>query len=58
MLSNKVNEAAKYVPLSRLGVTTQCGFGTMKEGNPTTVEAQWGKVTLLGTLGKRIWGDK
>jgi methionine synthase II (cobalamin-independent) len=28
----RINEAAKYVPLERLGITTQCGFGTTKEG--------------------------
>lgn len=53
----RVHEAAKYVPLSRLGITTQCGFGTTKEGNPTTPEAQWGKVVVLTEAAKKIWGD-
>jgi methionine synthase II (cobalamin-independent) len=53
-----VKEATQYVPLQKLGVCNQCGFGTTKHGNSTTHEAQWGKVGLLGTLGKKIWGDK
>lgn len=55
---NKINEAAKWVSLDRLGLTTQCGFGTYKEGNPISEEAQWKKVKLIGDLGKKIWEDK
>lgn len=59
VITAKIHEAAKYAPLDNLGITPQCGFGTMKEGNPqVTEETQWKKVNLLGTLGKKIWGDK
>lgn len=57
-ITARINEAAQYVPLVRLGVTPQCGFGTTKEGCGIPLEIQWGKVKLVADLGKKIWGDK
>lgn len=57
LIEQRIREAAKYVPLENLGICNQCGFGTLKEGNPLTVEQQWAKVDALVRVGKKVWGS-
>lgn len=57
-VEGRIREAAKYAPLERLGVTTQCGFCTAI-GLPqnTSEESQWAKLELCVRVAKKIWGS-
>ena len=51
----RVNEAAQYVTLEHLQLSTQCGFASTEEGNKLTQEQQWAKIKLVVDTAKQIW---
>ena len=52
-----IAEAAQYVPLDRLCLSTQCGFASTEEGNKLTEEQQWAKIALVQSVAKDVWGE-
>lgn len=52
----RIHEAAKYIPLSRLCLSPQCGFASCEIGNKLTEEEQWAKLTLVKEIAKEVWG--
>ena len=58
MVIDRVKEAAKYVPLDRLCLSTQCGFASTEEGNILTEEQQWKKVEFVKSVAEEIWGEE
>lgn len=57
-LESRIKEAAKYAPLDRLGITTQCGFCTAV-GLPqnTSDDSQWKKLALMVKVATKLWGE-
>lgn len=55
-LLGRVREAAAYVPLERLAVSTQCGFGTSVVGNALSFEEQEAKLRLVSEVARTVWG--
>lgn len=53
----RIAEAAQYVPLDRLCLSTQCGFASTEEGNKLTEEQQWAKIALVQSIAKDVWGE-
>jgi len=53
---DRIHEAAKYVPLENLALSTQCGFASTEEGNKLTEEQQWDKLTLVKEIAEEVWG--
>ncbi|RRK10681.1 5-methyltetrahydropteroyltriglutamate--homocysteine S-methyltransferase [Lactiplantibacillus garii] len=53
---DRIHEAAKYVPLDRLCLSTQCGFASTEEGNILTPAQQWAKVALVKSIAEEVWG--
>ncbi|VDG18875.1 5-methyltetrahydropteroyltriglutamate--homocysteine S-methyltransferase [Lactiplantibacillus mudanjiangensis] len=53
---NRIQEAAKYVPLDRLCLSTQCGFASTEEGNVLTFDQQWAKIALVKSIAEEVWG--
>ena len=51
----RIEEAAKLVPRERLGLSTQCGFGTVWEGNPIPESVQTDKLKLVAEIARRVW---
>lgn len=51
----RIEEASRYVGHERLGLSTQCGFGTVWEGNPIPESAQEGKLRLVAEIAHRVW---
>ena len=51
----RVNEAAKLVPLSTLALSTQCGFASTEEGNILSEADQWKKIKLVVDTANKIW---
>ena len=55
-LKQRIDDAAQYVPLERLALSTQCGFGSNAEGNAITYEAQRAKLELVVQVATDVWG--
>jgi 5-methyltetrahydropteroyltriglutamate--homocysteine methyltransferase len=56
-LKARLTEAAQYVPLDRLALSTQCGFASTIEGNRVTEEDQRRKLELVAGVARAVWGD-
>jgi 5-methyltetrahydropteroyltriglutamate--homocysteine methyltransferase len=52
----RLHEAARYVPLERLALSTQCGFASTIEGNRVTLEDQRRKLALVARMAREVWG--
>lgn len=56
-LKRRIDEAARYVPLDRLGLSPQCGFSSAPgSGQPITPEDQKRKLELLVRVATDVWG--
>ncbi|HTX07364.1 MAG TPA: cobalamin-independent methionine synthase II family protein [Solirubrobacteraceae bacterium] len=56
-LKRRIEEAARYLPLDRLALSTQCGFASNAEGNAITWDAQRAKLELVLSVARDVWGD-
>jgi 5-methyltetrahydropteroyltriglutamate--homocysteine methyltransferase len=54
-LAQRVDEAAKYVPLEQLCLSPQCGFSSTVHGNDITEDVQWAKLRLTVDAAAQIW---
>ena len=56
-LRRRIDEAARYVPLERLGLSPQCGFSSAPgSGQPITAEDQRRKLELVLAVARDVWG--
>ncbi len=55
-LEARIAEAARYVPLERLGVSPQCGFATSVGGNRLSPADQSRKLRTVAETAKTVWG--
>lgn len=51
----RLAEAAKYVSLSQICLSPQCGFASTEEGNSLSEAQQWEKVRLVVDIAKQVW---
>jgi 5-methyltetrahydropteroyltriglutamate--homocysteine methyltransferase len=51
----RIDEASRYFPREQLGLSTQCGFGTVWEGNPIPESTQEAKLRLVAEIAHRVW---
>ncbi|MGO1320358.1 MAG: 5-methyltetrahydropteroyltriglutamate--homocysteine S-methyltransferase [Galactobacter sp.] len=56
VIKDRIAEAATYVPLEQLALSTQCGFASTEEGNLLTEEQQWAKVESVVKIVADVWG--
>jgi len=56
-LKQRIEEASHYMPLDRLALSTQCGFGSNSEGNAITYDAQRAKLELVVQVATDVWGN-
>jgi 5-methyltetrahydropteroyltriglutamate--homocysteine methyltransferase len=54
-LSRRVEEAGRFMDVSRLAVSPQCGFASTVHGNPMTIENERAKLRLVVELAETIW---
>lgn len=57
IVKQRIMEAARYVPLDRLALSTQCGFASTMEGNRVSMEDQRRKLELVVRVARDVWGD-
>jgi 5-methyltetrahydropteroyltriglutamate--homocysteine methyltransferase len=55
-LRRRIDEAASYVPLERLAVSPQCGFGSDVAGNLVSEDDQKRKLERVVELARAVWG--
>jgi 5-methyltetrahydropteroyltriglutamate--homocysteine methyltransferase len=56
-LKRKLDDASRYVAVERLGISPQCGFASVAEGNPITPQAQEAKLRLVVEVANDVWGS-
>jgi 5-methyltetrahydropteroyltriglutamate--homocysteine methyltransferase len=56
-LKRRIDEAAKYAPLSQLALSPQCGFSSTVHGNNIAVEDQRNKLRLVVETAQEVWGN-
>ena len=56
-LKRRIDEAAKYAPLSQLALSPQCGFSSTVHGNNIAVEDQRNKLRLVIETAQEVWGS-
>jgi 5-methyltetrahydropteroyltriglutamate--homocysteine methyltransferase len=54
-LRRRIDEASRYVPLSNLALSPQCGFASTVEGNLLREDDQWRKLELVVKTARGIW---
>ena len=55
LLRQRIDEAAKIVPLGQLALSPQCGFASTEEGNALTQDQQWAKIGSVIDLARAVW---
>lgn len=55
-LTQRIDEAAKYMPLDNLCLSPQCGFSSTVEGNAVSEDAQWRKLEHVVKTAELVWG--
>jgi 5-methyltetrahydropteroyltriglutamate--homocysteine methyltransferase len=55
-LKRRIDEAAKFVPLDRLALSSQCGFASTIAGNAITEDDQKRKLELVAATAREVWG--
>jgi 5-methyltetrahydropteroyltriglutamate--homocysteine methyltransferase len=55
-LLRRIEQAANYVPIENLAVSTQCGFASAASGNLLTWDDMQRKLELVSTIARRVWG--
>jgi 5-methyltetrahydropteroyltriglutamate--homocysteine methyltransferase len=55
-LRRRIDEAARFVPLENLALSTQCGFASVAAGNLLSMDEQWRKLELVVATARKVWG--
>ncbi|OBX35371.1 5-methyltetrahydropteroyltriglutamate--homocysteine methyltransferase [Halomonas elongata] len=53
----RIHEAAQFVDLDQLCLSTQCGFASTEEGNTLSEAQQQAKLELVVQIAKDVWGE-
>jgi 5-methyltetrahydropteroyltriglutamate--homocysteine methyltransferase len=56
-IKRRIEQAAKFFPLSQLCLSPQCGFASTHHGNRVTEEIQQKKLELIVETATEIWGS-
>lgn len=54
-IKRRIEEASRFVDLSQLCLSPQCGFASTEEGNLLTEEQQWNKLRHVVTIAEDVW---
>jgi 5-methyltetrahydropteroyltriglutamate--homocysteine methyltransferase len=56
LLTQRIRDAARIVPLERLAVSPQCGFATSVGGNAISLDDQKRKLRVICETAQAVWG--
>jgi 5-methyltetrahydropteroyltriglutamate--homocysteine methyltransferase len=54
-LVRKIESASKYLDVSQLGISPQCGFASTMHGNELSEAAQWKKLEEMVKAADKVW---
>jgi len=55
-LKRQIEEAARFVPMERLALSSQCGFASTEAGNLLSEADQAAKLKLVAEVAREVWG--
>lgn len=55
-LLERIEDAARFVPLEQLAISPQCGFASGIGGNFLTEDEQWAKIDVMLRVARKVWG--
>jgi 5-methyltetrahydropteroyltriglutamate--homocysteine methyltransferase len=55
-LTKRIEEAARYISVSQLALSPQCGFASEIGGNMLSEDDQWRKLDVILETAARVWG--
>lgn len=55
-IKQRIDEAARFVPIDQLALSPQCGFASTEEGNILSEDEQWAKLELVVEIARDVWG--
>jgi 5-methyltetrahydropteroyltriglutamate--homocysteine methyltransferase len=55
-LRARIDEAARYFPREQLGLSTQCGFASVVDGNAISELDEERKLRLVADTAHAVWG--
>jgi 5-methyltetrahydropteroyltriglutamate--homocysteine methyltransferase len=56
-LKRRIDEAAKFFPLSQLCLSPQCGFASTHHGNRISEDVEKRKLALIVEVAESVWGS-
>ena len=56
-MMKRVETATRYIDVSNLAVSPQCGFASVDTGNPISPVVQEQKLKLIVDVAHDIWGE-
>jgi 5-methyltetrahydropteroyltriglutamate--homocysteine methyltransferase len=56
VVTARIDEAARYLPLDQLCLSPQCGFSSTVHGNVMTEDEQWAKLRHVVAIAESVWG--
>jgi methionine synthase II (cobalamin-independent) len=57
-LTQRIGEAARFVPLERLAISPQCGFATSVGGNAISLDDEKQKLRVMCETARTVWGPE
>jgi len=55
LLTRRIAEARRYLPMERLGLSSQCGFASSVIGNKISPDDQRRKLELVTSTARTLW---
>jgi 5-methyltetrahydropteroyltriglutamate--homocysteine methyltransferase len=55
-LLERIDQAARFMPIENLAISTQCGFASVAAGNLMSLDDQWRKLERVVAIAQRVWG--
>ncbi|MEE8334086.1 MAG: 5-methyltetrahydropteroyltriglutamate--homocysteine S-methyltransferase [Alphaproteobacteria bacterium] len=57
-VKRRIEEAARFVDMDRLGLSPQCGFASLDTGNDISGDVQAAKLRMVVDIARDMWGYK
>jgi 5-methyltetrahydropteroyltriglutamate--homocysteine methyltransferase len=56
-IKRRIEAASKYLDISQLCLSPQCGFASTEEGNALAQDEQWAKLRMVVEIASDVWGS-
>jgi 5-methyltetrahydropteroyltriglutamate--homocysteine methyltransferase len=56
-IKRRIEAASKYLDISQLCLSPQCGFASTEEGNALAEDEQWAKLRMIVEIASDVWGS-